>query len=127
MNVLITGGAGFLGSHVAEEFISHGHETWIFDRLPPRPELRSRVRMVQGDLLDLDLLSEAFRGKDAICHLAGVGDVYLAASEPYTAAAHNTLGTANVAEAARRTGVGKLVYASTWEVYGHPERQPVDE
>jgi UDP-glucose 4-epimerase len=56
-----------------------------------------------------------------------VGDVYLAASEPYTAAAFNAVGTTNVAEAARRNGVRKLVYASTWEVYGKPERQPIDE
>jgi UDP-glucose 4-epimerase len=127
MKVLVTGGAGFLGSHVAEEFANYGHEVWILDRVPPHAEMLSRIEAVRGDLLDLELLTEAFRNKDVVCHLAGVGDVYLAASEPFTAAAHNAVGTANVAEAALRSGVGKLVYASTWEVYGKPQHQPVDE
>jgi UDP-glucose 4-epimerase len=127
MKVVITGGAGFLGSHVAEEFAQYGHQVVIFDRLRPSAELAVCADVVQGDLLDLEQLADAFRGADAVCHLAGVGDVYLAASEPFTAAAYNALGTANVAEAAQRNGIRKLVYASTWEVYGTPEMQPVDE
>jgi UDP-glucose 4-epimerase len=78
-------------------------------------------------LLDLVALERAASGATVICHLAGVGDVYRAAAEPYTAAALNVVGTTNVAEAARRAGVQKLVYASTWEVYGEPEYQPIDE
>jgi UDP-glucose 4-epimerase len=127
MKVLVTGGAGFLGSHVAEEFVDHGHDVSILDRVEPARELLDRVSYVSADLLDLNLLTTAFRGMDAICHLAGVGDVYLAAAEPYTAAAYNAVGSANVAEAARRNAVGRLVYASTWEVYGSTATQPVDE
>lgn len=127
MKIVVTGGAGFLGSHVAEELASHGHEVAILDRVRPPGERLSGIEMVQVDLLDLEALTEVFRGRDAICHLAGVGDVYLAASEPYTAATYNAVGTANVAEAARRNAVRKLVYASTWEVYGKPETRPVDE
>lgn len=127
MKVVVTGGAGFLGSHVAEELASHGHEVAILDRVKPRGERLGGVEMIQVDLLDLEALTASFRGRDAVCHLAGVGDVYLAASEPFTAAAYNAVGTANVAEAARRNTVGKLVYASTWEVYGKPATRPVNE
>lgn len=127
MKILVTGGAGFLGSHVAEELVNHGHDVAILDRVEPAHELLDRVGYFSADLLDLDGLTAAFRGMDAICHLAGVGDVYLAAAEPYTAAAYNAVGSANVAEAARRNAVGKLVYASTWEVYGSTGTQAVDE
>lgn len=80
-----------------------------------------------ADLLDLDSVVAAVAGHDAVCHLAAVGDVYLAFEKPYLAAACNVAGTANVAEACLRSGVSKLVYASTWEVYGEPHYQPIDE
>src|SRR5205823_763631 len=64
---------------------------------------------------------------DCVCHLGGVGDVYRALEDPPGAAMANVVGTANVAEAARRAGGRRIVYASTWEVYGRPRRQPIDE
>jgi UDP-glucose 4-epimerase len=124
---MVTGAAGFLGGYVVSELLRAGHEVVIFDS-----EIATGVRVlgasiICGNLLDLSQLTTASQGIDAICHLAGVGDVYLAASEPATAAAANVVGTTNVAEAARRNGVGRVVYASTWEVYGKPEHQPVRE
>jgi UDP-glucose 4-epimerase len=127
VRVVVTGGAGFLGSHVAQEFLSAGYEVVIFDQAPPvAPGLEAATHL-PGDLLDLATLERAATGAALICHLAGVGDVYRAAAEPFTAAALNVVGTTNVAEAARRAGVRKLVYASTWEVYGAPDYQPIDE
>lgn len=129
MYVIVTGGSGFLGSHVAEELLRRGHEVGIFDARPPRPELdrRAGCRYIPGDLANLESVAEGFGGADAVCHLAGVGDVYLAAREPYTAALLNAAGTAHVAEAALRHEIRKVVYASTWEVYGEPHYQPIDE
>lgn len=127
MKIMVTGGAGFLGGHVAAELIRAGHQVVIFDALEPRGDHLRGATTIQGNLLDLAELTEACRGLHAICHLAGVGDVYKAANEPYTAAAFNVVGTTNVAEAARQCGVAKLVYASTWEVYGAPRFQPIDE
>lgn len=129
MYVIVTGGSGFLGSHVTEELLARGHEVGIFDVRPPCPEVTSRpgCRYVGGDLTDLASVAETIAGADVVCHLAGVGDVYLAAKEPYTAATLNVTGTAHVAEAALRHGVRKVVYASTWEVYGKPHYQPIDE
>lgn len=123
MKVLVTGGAGFLGPHVVAALEEAGHDVAVFDRRQPP---RSSVFM-EGDLASLEDLLAATRGVDGICHLGGVGDVYLAFEEPFTAASANVLGTTNVMEAARRNGVRKVVYASTWEVYGEPQYQPIDE
>lgn len=121
MRVLLTGGAGFLGSHVADVLQFYGHEVTVFDQQPcNRPH-------VVGDLLNLDDIARALQGMDAVCHLAAIGDVYLAFEKPYLASACNVTGTANVAEGCLQAGVKKLVYASTWEVYGEPRYQPVDE
>lgn len=122
MKVLVTGGAGFLGSHVLEELIDLGHDAVCFD-LQPCPFCGSVV----GDLLSLDDLMHATKGADAVCHLGAVGDVYLAFEKPQLAAAVNATGTANVMEACLANGVGKVVYASTWEVYGPPKYEPINE
>jgi UDP-glucose 4-epimerase len=96
----------------------------VLDRVPPR---YNEVPHLAGDLLSLDSVEAALDGADAVFHLGAVGDVYLAMAEPYTAAQVNVVGTANVLEAALRRKVKKVVYASTWEVYGHPDYQPIDE
>ena len=127
MKIVVTGGSGFVGSHVVEELRRRGHDVAVFDARKPERGPAVDARFLPGDLASLDDLAGAFRGMDAVCHLAGVGDVYLAAEEPYTAARANVVGTTNVAEAACRAGLGKVVYASTWEVYGTPQRQPIDE
>jgi len=123
MRVLVTGGAGFLGPHVVAALEEAGHEVVVFDQREP---LRKNT-FVRGDLTRLQDVQTAARDVDAICHLGGVGDVYLAFEQPFTAAAANVMGTANVMEAARRNNVAKVVYASTWEVYGEPKYQPIDE
>ena len=127
MKIMVTGGAGFLGGHVVSELLSAGHGVVIFDSGNATGVRVRNASFICGNLLDLPQLTAASQGIDAICHLAGVGDVYLAASEPATAAAANVVGTTNVAEAARRNGVSRVVYASTWEVYGKPEHQPMRE
>ncbi len=66
-------------------------------------------------------------GIDVVCHLGGVGDVYLALDHPEEAALANVVGTANLLNAAKSSGVSKFIYTSTWEVYGEPEYQPLDE
>ena len=122
MKILVTGGAGFLGSHVLEELIDQGHDAICFDLQPS-----SFCGSIIGDLLDLDDVTRATRGMDAVCHLGAVGDVYLAFEKPQLAAAVNATGTANIMEACLANGVGKVVYASTWEVYGPPRYEPLDE
>jgi UDP-glucose 4-epimerase len=129
VKVVVTGGSGFLGSHVVEELVGRGHDVRVFDSQPPRPEIVALkgVEWVPGDLASRTSVVGGFAGTEAVCHLAGVGDVYLAGQQPHTAAQLNVVGSANVGEAALEHRMRKVVYASTWEVYGAPEYQPIDE
>lgn len=125
MKVLVTGGAGFLGSHVVDALSAAGHEAYVFD--VKEPQYGQFSQFIQGDLTRLEDVVAAAATVDAICHLGAVGDVYLAFSNPPLAASLNVVGTAHVMEAALQHKLQKVVYASTWEVYGHPQYQPIDE
>jgi UDP-glucose 4-epimerase len=123
MRVLITGAAGFLGRHVARRFLEDGFEVTAFDRqVVWSPDIQSVV----GDLRDADAVAAAAMGHETICHVGAIGDVYLAAEQPALASEVNVTGSANVAAAAQQVEA-RVVYASTWEVYGEPRYQPIDE
>ncbi len=123
MKAVVTGAAGFLGGHVARHFRDGGWDVVGFDQAPVDI---SGVEAVQGDLLDPESLRGALDGVDVVCHLGAIGDVYLAGEKPALAAGVNVVGTANVIDAALHLGT-RVVYASTWEVYGEPEYEPIDE
>ena len=123
MKALVTGAAGFLGRHVAREFLQQGWEVTTFDTAPVDLD---DVRSVQGDLLDAAVVDAAVADVDVVAHVAAIGDVYLAAEKPELAAAVNVVGTTNIANAAVAHGK-RVVYASTWEVYGKPAYEPIDE
>ena len=90
MRVMVTGGAGFLGSHVAEVLRAAGHEVLIFDVQEPRWLSPSTgFKYFPGDLLSPASLAVAMEGIESVCHLGGVGDVYLATKEPQKAAQAN--------------------------------------
>ena len=122
MRGIVTGGSGFLGSHVADGLAAAGHDITVFDQAAT-----TRHRYVAGDLLDPSALAAAFRDAEFVCHLGAIGDVYLAGEKPALAASVNAAGTANVCDAALAAGVRRVVVASTWEVYGRPRYEPIDE
>lgn len=122
MRVLVTGAAGFLGSHVVDILRAQGLTVFGLDSRKGGDE-----SIIEADLLQRDSLGSILREFDAVCHLAAVGDVYLAFENPPLAAAVNVVGTANLLDACRDAGIHKFVYASTWEVYGKPLYQPIDE
>ena len=123
MRIVVTGAAGFLGTHVVRRLVEDGHVVTGFDQeLVSHPE----VRPLRGDLRDPESMDGALKGQEAICHIGAIGDVYLAAREPALAASVNVTGSAQVAVAAARHDA-RVVYASTWEVYGPPVYEPIDE
>ncbi len=123
MRVVVTGAAGFLGRHIARRFRDEGWDVTGFDVAPFEED---GIRFAQGDLTDAISVEQALVNQDVVAHVGAIGDVYLAGDQPSLAAEVNVLGTANVAEVAVRHGL-RVVYASTWEVYGHPRYQPLDE
>ena len=127
MRVLVTGGSGFIGSHVVDKLRDHGHEPVIYDlRRSPWHE-DGTVDTVIGSITDRAALEQAMVGCDAVAHLAAVADVNDVHAEPEDAEHVNARGTAAVLEAARRAGVGRVVYASTIWVYSDTESAEVDE
>ncbi len=127
MRVLVTGGAGFIGSHVVDKLRDHGHEPVIYDLRPsPWPE-HADVATVIGQVTDAVALAEALAGCDAVAHLAAVADVNDVHAEPHDAEQVNARGTAAVLEGARQAGVTRVVYASTIWVYSDTEDETVSE
>jgi UDP-glucose 4-epimerase len=119
VKVLVTGGAGFIGSHVVDRLRVKGIAVRVLDlRVSPHHRPRE-VDSVVADLLDPRAVEAAVKGCDAIIHLAAAADVDEVARRPADAEAVNARGTLNVLEAARRTGVRRVVYASTIWVYGN--------
>jgi UDP-glucose 4-epimerase len=126
LRVLVTGGAGFIGSHVVDRALAGGHDVRIFDRRPS-PYHDRTVEQRRGDLLDSGRLERAMRGCDAVVHMAAMADVDQVARSPDEAERVNARGTLSVLEAARRAGVARVVYASTIWVYSEADAHPVDE
>jgi UDP-glucose 4-epimerase len=117
MIVLVTGGSGFIGSHVVDVLRARGHEPRIFD-LIRSPHVDGDVESVRGDLLDRKAIARAMRGCDAVIHLAAVADVDAVLADPARADLVNVQGTQCALEAAQASGVRRFVYASTVWVYG---------
>ncbi|MFZ0040318.1 MAG: NAD-dependent epimerase/dehydratase family protein, partial [Solirubrobacteraceae bacterium] len=135
MRVLVTGGSGFIGSHVVDKLRARGHEPVIYDLRPspwhsnpthPTPDLPA-VDTVLGSITDREALERALHSCDAVAHLAAVADVNDVHAEPEDAERVNARGTVAVLEAARRAGVKRIVYASTIWVYSDCEPEEVDE
>lgn len=116
MKVLVTGGAGFLGSHIADALSDRGHQVLLFDRIPS-PYLRSDQKMVVGDIKDRALVNDVVAGCGAIYHLAAIADLAEATSDPHRAVEINIMGTVNMLEAARKHKVGRFIFSSSIYVY----------
>src|SRR3954471_16830690 len=123
--VLVTGGSGFIGSHVVDQLLATGLRPRIYD-LRPTPWHRD-VEVIVGDLGELDRLSDAMRGCSAVIHLAASADVNEVLADPVEAERRNARGTLQVLEAARRTGVPRIVYASTIWAYSDTPAECHDE
>jgi UDP-glucose 4-epimerase len=131
MRVLVTGGSGFIGSHVVDKLREHGHEPVIYDLRPSPWHSREggaeSVETVLGSITDREGLERALATCDAVAHLAAVADVNDVHAEPEDAERVNARGTVTVLEACRRVEVKRVVYASTIWVYSDCAETDVDE
>src|SRR5437588_8720128 len=132
--VLITGGAGFIGSHLADELLAQGYTVRIFDNLSPQvhgpapsvPDyLDSDVEFVAGDVRDIEALRKALKGVDAVFHLAAMVGVGQSMYEVAAYTAVNNQGTANLLQALIQSPVEKIVIALSMSLYCEgPYRNP---
>jgi len=135
MKILITGGAGFLGSHLCEKYVNEGHTVICLDNFSNgnlgniRTLLSNRkFKLVNGDIRDFDLLEKIISAEvDVLIHLAAQIHVDRSVIEPRETYETNVLGTLNILELARRYDIEKVIYASTSEIYGSAQYVPMDE
>src|ERR1700733_1628203 len=127
MRVLVTGGSGFIGSHVVDKLAARGHEPVIYDLRPSPWHAPDTIETVIGSINDREALERAMFGCDAVAHLAAMADVNDVHRDPEDAEQVNSRGTAAVLEAARRAGVKRDAYASKIWVYSDCEPDQVDE
>ena len=120
MKSVVTGGCGFIGSHVVDRLVERGDEVVVVDDIATgdAAHLNASARLVRGSVLDAELLREAMDGADRIFHLAALPRVERSVEDPVGTHRVNVDGTLNVLEAARSTGVGRIVYSSSSSVYG---------
>jgi UDP-glucose 4-epimerase len=126
-HTLVTGGAGFIGSHVVDKLLAAGARPRVFDRVPSPYLAGRRADAVVGDLLDPAGLRSAMAGCETVVHLAAMADADEVARRPADAERVNSEGTLNVLEAAREAGVRRVVYASTIWAYSDVDEPVVDE
>ncbi len=130
MNVLLTGGAGYVGSHAARLLKLAGHEPWVYDNLAYGHRAAvPQGRLIEGDLLDGARLGEALRDHkiDAVMHFAAFCYVGESVTEPAKYYQNNVVGTLSLLDAMRLQGVQRIVFSSTCATYGVPDVVPITE
>jgi nucleoside-diphosphate-sugar epimerase len=132
MKVLVTGGAGFIGSHIAERLCLDGYTVRVLDNFSTghRRNLRvpaDDVELIEGDIQSYERVHTAIRGCEYVFHQAALPSVPRSIQDPLTSNASNVIGTLNVLSAARDSGVRRVIYASSSSVYGSSPTLPKHE
>jgi len=134
MNYFVTGGAGFIGSNLTDRLLQDGHAVTVFDNFSTGQECFlekarpfPKFTLEQGDLLDLDRLTQAMRGADLVFHLAANADVRFGTEHPRKDLEQNTIATYNLLEAMRANGIKRIAFSSTGSVYGDAAVIPTPE
>lgn len=113
---IVFGGAGFVGSHVADALTDKGYDVAIFD-LSDSPYKKPNQLMIIGDILEQEKVREAIKGCDFVYHFAGIADIHEAQARPIDTVKHNILGTAHILDGCREFNAKRFIFASTVYVY----------
>jgi len=134
MKSLVTGGYGFIGSHLSEQLLKLGHEVVILDNLScGRIENiasfvdHESLTVIHQDIADRSSIASSFEGVDWVFHMAGIADIVPSIEQPDAYFQNNVLGTLNVLQCARDAGVSRFVYAASSSSYGIPDQYPTPE
>jgi UDP-glucose 4-epimerase len=131
MNILIIGGAGYIGSHVTRELLDRGHRATVFDNLSAglRENIFRDAGFIYGDIMDYQALRRTMEGGnfDALIHLAAFKAAGESMIAPEKYSRNNISGTINILNAAAEAGIKNIVFSSSAAVYGEPEYIPIDE
>src|SRR4051812_40190110 len=131
MRIVVTGGAGYIGSVCAAELLKAGHEVVIYDNMSKGHEkaIPAGAELVTGDTGDAESLDKLFKAKtvDAVFHFAGAIEVGESMHDPGKYFRINTVNTLTLLEAMVKNGVKKIVFSSSAAVYGEPEKTPIVE
>src|SRR5580704_7745334 len=127
MQVLVTGGGGFIGSHLAAHLLEQGHRVRVLDNFATGRRgnintLGGEVELIEGDIQSYERVNKAVAGCEIVFHQAALPSVPRSVQDPLTSNATNVIGTLNVLLAARDQGVRRVVYASSSSVYGSSSR-----
>ncbi|MEO1945526.1 MAG: NAD-dependent epimerase/dehydratase family protein [Candidatus Thioglobus sp.] len=130
----ITGGAGFIGSSIADRLLSQGDSVVVYDnfstgqpRYLDKAKDNSNFTLIEGDLLDQPLLKSSIKGCDIVYHLAANADIRYGLEKPYHDIEQNTIATFNLLEAMRDNGIKRIVFASSAAALGEPDQFPTPE
>jgi UDP-glucose 4-epimerase len=129
MKIFIVGGAGYIGSHVAREFLDQGHKITVYDNFSSgmRENLFPEEAVIEGDILDYPRLVGAMKGHDAVIHLAAFKAAGESMIVPEKYSLNNLSGTVNIINAASESGIKRIVFSSSAATYGEPRYLPIDE
>ncbi|MEE2990912.1 MAG: UDP-glucose 4-epimerase GalE [Planctomycetota bacterium] len=130
MIILVTGGAGYVGSHASRMLAAAGHEVWVYDNLSlGHREAVAEGRLIEGNLHDGEFIEQILGEKsiDAVMHFAALTQVGESVSDPASYYNNNVLGAFSLLEAMRRAGVKRFIFSSTTATYGEPETIPITE
>ncbi len=132
MNVLVTGGAGFIGSHIVDLLLSKGHDVIVLDNFSTgRPQnldhVKDKIKLVQCDIGIEGDWTKCFDGVDWVLHIAALADIVPSIQNPDSYYRSNVTGTFNVLQACREHGIKRVVYAASSSCYGIPDSYPTSE
>lgn len=130
MNILVTGGAGYIGSHASRLLAQEGHEVWVYDNLSQGHRGAAMPgRLIEADLMDRERLVAELRGHkiDAVMHFAAFALVGESVADPAKYYQNNVVASLSLLEAMRTAGVKQIVFSSTTATYGEPKKVPITE